>query len=367
MKHNMIIPKTIKVGQVERSGTYTNKLAYVIYYDEKGVLRKETSWNNWRDHKIEPLDLDNIPTEGFVLNKKAGGYMSHWNMRQTYVRVYDPRGFEFEISIENLLYILENTNSIKGKGLEGEFVYAWNGKDLVLLPCGAPDYKEISEFNSKLQNQVNLKGKDLVIGGTYLTKDNVELVYMGRFDYWGSNGSTFIESKGYYKTAFKNKGKHYYFNSIDGKSFIQLKTIGKKIIGVVSEECIFDYSERMERLESTVGYSVVDYEADVYEALTLEEFKKELNYASYRAKFHSLKEDQYVQLVVEKPHNTEKGKYSYNEKYQEPYKYWGEIQYRDAYRSTHVNTEEELFDIIKPHRLKRFLKNGRTFEGNWWY
>lgn len=28
--------------------------------------------------------------------------------------------FEFEITIENLLYILENANPIKGKGLEGE-------------------------------------------------------------------------------------------------------------------------------------------------------------------------------------------------------------------------------------------------------
>jgi hypothetical protein len=50
------------------------------------------------------------------------------------VRVYDPRNFEFEISVANLLYILEETSSLKGKGLEGEFVYAWEGKELVLLP-----------------------------------------------------------------------------------------------------------------------------------------------------------------------------------------------------------------------------------------
>jgi hypothetical protein len=38
-------------------------------------------------------------------------------------------GFEFEISIPNLLYILQECTSTKGKGLDGEFVYAWDGKD----------------------------------------------------------------------------------------------------------------------------------------------------------------------------------------------------------------------------------------------
>lgn len=153
MKSNIFIPRKIKVGFQKRHDTYTQKLAYVIYYDEKGKLRKEKSWNSWRDSDIEAADFTNEPIEGFVLNKKAGGYSTGWNHRQTYVRVYDPRGFEFEISIPNLLYILENTNSIKGKGLEGEFVYGWDGTELVLIPTSSPDYNEIMEYN----NMINLK------------------------------------------------------------------------------------------------------------------------------------------------------------------------------------------------------------------
>lgn len=41
MKSNIFVPKRINVGFQERSSTYTGKLAYVIYYDEKGTLRKE--------------------------------------------------------------------------------------------------------------------------------------------------------------------------------------------------------------------------------------------------------------------------------------------------------------------------------------
>lgn len=70
MRSSIFIPKTINVGYQNRSGTYTGKLAYVIYYDEKGKLRKEASWNGWRDENIPNNEYDNIPTEGFVLNKK---------------------------------------------------------------------------------------------------------------------------------------------------------------------------------------------------------------------------------------------------------------------------------------------------------
>ena len=106
MKTNIFIPKRINVGYQERSDTYTGKLGYIIYYDEKGKLRKETSWQNWRDDSIPSNEFENEPIKGFILNKKAGGYKYSWNTRQTYCRVFDPRGFEFEITIENLLYIL---------------------------------------------------------------------------------------------------------------------------------------------------------------------------------------------------------------------------------------------------------------------
>ena len=129
------------------------------------------------NEKIKPLEFDNEPMEGFVLNKKAGGDKYGWNPRQTYCRVYDPRGFEFEITIPNLLYILENTNSIKGKGLEGKFVYGWHGKDLVLVPENAPEYEEMMKFTT-LQDGKVLK-KDLVLGKMYTNSQGEKLIYIG--------------------------------------------------------------------------------------------------------------------------------------------------------------------------------------------
>lgn len=124
----LFIPEKICVGFQTREGTYTGKLAYVIYYDQKGVRRKEKSWESWRNKKLPPVDFTNEPIEGFVLNKGVGGARQSygWNTRNEYIRVYDPRDFEFEISVANLLFILRECDCSRGKGLEGKFVYAWD-------------------------------------------------------------------------------------------------------------------------------------------------------------------------------------------------------------------------------------------------
>lgn len=49
MKNTIFIPKKINVGFVNRDDTYTKKLAFVIYFDNKNILRQERSWDNWRD------------------------------------------------------------------------------------------------------------------------------------------------------------------------------------------------------------------------------------------------------------------------------------------------------------------------------
>lgn len=147
------------------------------------------SLGKWSDNeKVKPLEFDNEPIEGFVLNKKAGGYSTGWNHRNTYCRVYDPRGFEFEITIPNLLYILANTNSIIGKGLEGKFVYGWEGKELVLIPESAPEFEEMMNF-TKLQEKKVAK-KDLVVGGIYRMADAREEIYLGDRICYDYNGKT---------------------------------------------------------------------------------------------------------------------------------------------------------------------------------
>jgi hypothetical protein len=71
---NIFVAPKIKIGFQNRTDTFIGKLAYVIYYDEKGKLRKEKSWQSWRDKSIEPQDFDNVPTDGFTINKDIKRY-----------------------------------------------------------------------------------------------------------------------------------------------------------------------------------------------------------------------------------------------------------------------------------------------------
>ena len=47
MKKNLYIPQKICVGFQKREDTFTGKLAFIVYWDYKGVLRKEKSFKGF--------------------------------------------------------------------------------------------------------------------------------------------------------------------------------------------------------------------------------------------------------------------------------------------------------------------------------
>lgn len=272
MGSSIYVPTKIRVGVVDREDTYTKKLAYVIYYDGKGKLRKETSWRGWLDQnksKHPPQDYTNEPTSGFILNKDAGGHHNYrWDYgRQLKIRIFDPRGFEFEIEISNLLYILQNTDCLKGKGLEGSFVYGWDGTDLLLIPTSAPEYKEISEYSSLISAKTSVKTKDLVAGGTYLSNKNVELIYLGRFEEW----DTYRSWSNNGNTPQKSLGKKFFFQ--EGESITTMTSISGRILKCVSNTPVDNYADLMDSLECNSIYSPVDQTADKFLPLTEEVLK----------------------------------------------------------------------------------------------
>lgn len=279
-KTNLYIPKKCKVGLQKREGTYTGKLGYVIYHDGK-VWRKQASWEGWR-HKegqktsegyydendkwqrrdveitgVEPIEFENVPTEGFVLNKKAGGYSSGWNHRQTYCRVYDPRGFEFEITIPNLLYILQECSAYKGKGLEGEFVYAWEGKDLVLLPVSSPDFKECMAFTDLQSKKIGKK--DLVEGCSYLTSKMEKLTYLGAHnvceDVYYVKTDIEAEDSGR-SSRGKFEKKHVFRHEEGGYEFL---TSFSRLKAKVSDDIDPKFADYIDELQKSENYSEPDH------------------------------------------------------------------------------------------------------------
>lgn len=296
------------------------------------------------------------------MNKKVGGYSTGWNHRQTYVRIYDPRNFEFEISVPNLLYILENTNSIKGKGLEGEFVYGWDGTDLILIPTSSPDYEELTKYNEKMFNAENIKAKDLIIGATYLTAKNDEMIYLGKFDYYDdvyvSDGYENVKD---YWSSYRQREKYHYENKITGKrhyfcsidedgsvDFSELQSISKKFIACTDSECHVQYSELFDKLECS-NYHYSPLGEDVYIEYTEKTLQDKIEKEKYFIYIWYLDNGIY-----------KKASFRINEN--------GKLYTSDLTKKYCGYTVEEILEqCVKVFRKDKYLKNGRLYKEGYQY
>lgn len=239
---NIFIAPKIKVGFQKRSDTFTGQLAYIIYYDEKGKLRKEKSWETWRDKTIDPQEFDNAPMDGFTLNKDIKRYSGGWfSSNRTMIRVHDPRGFEFEVTTENLIGILMHTDCLR-RGLIGQFVYAWAGTELVLLPTNSEEYQNATKYTSGLAK--NVSTKSLVPGVSYRTKREGDVIYMGRLNWYEYKGALYCN-----KLGVRREEKVHVFTNDDGKSFFK-KSPSNFLSEPNSDQPVSNYAELMDKFNS---------------------------------------------------------------------------------------------------------------------
>ncbi|UTS52113.1 hypothetical protein [Synechococcus phage BUCT-ZZ01] len=231
----LFIPKKLKIGFQNRSDTHTGKLGYVIYYDEKNKLRKEKSWESWRDQTIEPIEVENNPISGYVLNKGIRRHTEWYGSGRTVVRIWDPRDFEFEVGVDNLLGILSHSDVSSGEVFE-KCVFAWYGTELVLLPCNSEQYQKSIQY-TEIQDG-KLSTKDLKPGMVYQKKKSLDVkyAYIGFFNWYEYGGSEVFAPR--YGTMTKKQaeeklGRNFIYQPVDRdiKSldvFYKSELIGKK-------------------------------------------------------------------------------------------------------------------------------------------
>lgn len=289
----LFIPTKIKVGFVHRDDTFLKTLSYIIYYDSKGILRKETSWNNWRDTSIEPLEVDNTPHSGFILNKDIQRYgWSYYSKGRSMIRIYDDRGMEFEITPTNLLFILMNTNCFK-RELEGEFVYAWDNKDLVLLPTNCEEYKASTNFTALQGGKIT--SKDMVPGCVYKSKKDENLIYLGRFTWFDSSyrrETDYFSEKRY--IFIKEGGKKEYDDKLLGDSILFTSSNLDKIALKVTDSHVENFAEKLEQLSKS------KYCSKPVKLIT-EKLSKEIITATWRI-VGIKKEDNLIKLIEIRKH-----------------------------------------------------------------
>lgn len=216
---NLFIPEKLNVGFKKREGTFDGNLAYIIYYDEKGKLRKEQSWDTWRDKKITALALDNKPQKGLIINKGIKRHGYHFGSGRSMARIYDPRGFEFEVSVDNLIGIINQSNIDLSEIVE-ECVYAWAGTELILLPTNSEQYKSALIHTENKNSKISLK--DLKVGQTYSLKNSESLhVYIGHYEINNFLNTDYNKIKAYINSS---KAKKHVFYSLEEKKYIDLSS-----------------------------------------------------------------------------------------------------------------------------------------------
>ena len=240
MQYSLFIPDKMKAGFQYRKDTFTGKLSYIIYYDEKNKLRKEKSWLNWCNSEINAVDFDNTPTSGFVINKDIQHCGDNFHYGRSMIRIYDPRGFEFEISIANLSLILDCSDTSKNEIL-GKLVYSIIGNELFLLPVNSQSYIESKKFTKLINSKMSTR--NLVVGKTYRYKENYlsnyELIYLGYHNY-----NEYVIPNIYLLSYNKNKKKKHIY--------LQRQVINN----VVKEKYITENINKIYDIESDIDNNI---------------------------------------------------------------------------------------------------------------
>ena len=226
------VPPKIIVGyqkQVRDSEAKENKtkfpLAYVVYKDEKGKLRKEKSWNDWRDQNRAPAEFDNVPIEGFKFLRTVQRSRDWFGTGRNMWRVLHPKGFQFEITSDNLEAIFHEIGITKGGIITTKCLLGWQGVALLLIPEGTELYDEFLESSKRITAD-KVKKNTIKCGNTVTLKDGRKAIFYGKFCHL-TTVHTALDSQG------KTITDRYYRHDVNDK--YTYKWIQKEVIEPIDE------------------------------------------------------------------------------------------------------------------------------------
>ncbi len=150
----------------------------VPYGTTKAEQKRMETVDGWANNKKDSRVIENKPTRGFKLLE----VVSRYSTSNKLFRVLDPRGFELEISADNLLDLAMASTIVRGEIIE-ECVWAQHGS-VYLIPTSS----ELYQFWSKGKGKPNTK---IEAGNYYVNVGNLLSVF--RFE--GIYHHTYLEYK----------------------------------------------------------------------------------------------------------------------------------------------------------------------------
>ena len=120
----------------------------VPYGATKAEQKRIDTVNRWSRKEEDSRVIDNRPTRGFKLLE----VVSRYSTSNKLFRVLDPRGFELEISADNLLDLAMASTIVKGEIVE-ECVWAQHN-GVYLMPTSSDQYKFWANGKNKPKNKI---------------------------------------------------------------------------------------------------------------------------------------------------------------------------------------------------------------------
>lgn len=270
------------------------------------------------------------------------------------------------------MYILQEATSTKGKGLEGEFVYSWAGKELILLPVDSGAYKNSTEFTNLQSGKVS--AKSLILGAIYKGKKQEDYVYLGKFPYY-----TLEHNQGNdYNNYILNSDKMHIFMSVNGNEYLPFKNVSH-LSKCIDEMPVSNYAELIEDYNKTIINSSkpvgIIGKSKAYEIN--QDCKYPWNMLEDKTGYIKVSDTEYhkVSLEVNYSYNNQEDSYKYNgiqvsENHRKITFQNGEFETKRVYDDRYTNTQRQNVHSIDEINQMGFmdvfivLENGSEIKFN---
>jgi len=184
--------------------------------------KRKATVDGWAEKELAPMDLDNKPTHGF----KIVDTVSRYSTSNKFFRVEDPRGFELEIDVNNLLDLIEHHTIVQGTIME-PLVWARYGGNNYLISSNSEEYKHYK--NGPVRVGLN-------VGDWFMNKaGNVLYRFEGRMAYNLVGASVF--------RVDPDERNYYYWNRQPRTDFSKVTTKVKTVVNRKQDKPAFVYTE----------------------------------------------------------------------------------------------------------------------------
>jgi hypothetical protein len=244
-----IIPAKHYVGMVKRQDSNL-PLGFITPWGEDAASKKRMSTvDSWaRSNKSQSTTIENVPMHGFKITSdiRTGGRYGGGDKW----RVEDPRGFELEISSNNLAELMSLGTIEKGEFLD-QCVWARDVGVNVLVSVESEVYKDAIAMTKIATTSASWK--DVKLGYNVILQNGIKGKYLGKYHFLINAG--FYHAEASLTNSIRNHNKTL--------SVIHVQTSNVKFKKDIKTELHFISTPKLSQFEVKDELSIIDAEIEV--------------------------------------------------------------------------------------------------------